>query len=195
VAPLATLLAGAKYLEQCGCAMRLPADYYFRYDRRNGSLETKAAERSTVDQKMETGWAAAKVGSYTPPHEKKLIRADEEWLEKSLEQSHRAPALLEIFRSGQQRRERGHGLLFTNAVTSQAAEHRRETCGEQIFAGTCCTPRCVCRIILQAALRDLSPRASRAPGFIHEEPCDDEYDEQQPNQGWKAGATWASLHF
>ena len=87
VAPLATLLAGAKYLEQCGCAMRLPADYYFRYDRRNGSLETKAAERSTVDQKMETGWAAAKVGSYTPPHEKKLIRADEEWLEKSLEQS------------------------------------------------------------------------------------------------------------
>src|SRR5512141_830602 len=44
IAPMSTLLAGAKYLEQCDCAMELPTDYYFRYDARTSDVETKQAD-------------------------------------------------------------------------------------------------------------------------------------------------------
>src|SRR4029078_11868516 len=37
IAPLSTLIAGSRYLAQCDCAMNLPADYFFRYDRRRSS--------------------------------------------------------------------------------------------------------------------------------------------------------------
>src|SRR5512138_2520912 len=84
VAPLSDLLAGAAYLEQCDCAMTLPTDYYFRYDARNGGIETKASPLPAPELKMETGWAAAKVGSYTPPAQLTLIPPDGRWLAKTL---------------------------------------------------------------------------------------------------------------
>src|SRR5215208_1544046 len=34
VTPLSSLVAAARYLAQCDCAMDLPADYYFRFDAR-----------------------------------------------------------------------------------------------------------------------------------------------------------------
>ena len=85
ITPLATLLAGARYLAQCDCAMDLPADYYFRYDAQTSELETQAFVPPAPDLKVETGWAAAKVGSYavqsTPPS---LIQPDNGWLRSSL---------------------------------------------------------------------------------------------------------------
>jgi signal transduction histidine kinase len=84
IAPLSTLIAGAKYLDQCECAMRLPADYFFRYDARTGALDLTEAERSTGTNKMETGWAAAKVGSYTPQAERPLLKPDKAWLDEVL---------------------------------------------------------------------------------------------------------------
>jgi signal transduction histidine kinase len=85
ITPISTLVAGARYLAQCDCAMELPADYYFRYDSRTNAIETEPFVPPAADLKMETGWAAAKVGSYavasTPPT---LIEADNDWLASSL---------------------------------------------------------------------------------------------------------------
>jgi signal transduction histidine kinase len=86
VAPLATLLAGATYLEECDCAMNLPADYYFRYDRRSGTLDTRPFVLH-ADPDVKTGWAAAKVGTYTPQAPLTLIAADHEWVKQSLSES------------------------------------------------------------------------------------------------------------
>ena len=80
IAPISTVIAGATYLDNCECAMRLPADYFFRYDRRTGRVETAVAAVKSPEQKVETGWAAAKVGSYTPQAERTLIEPDKDWI-------------------------------------------------------------------------------------------------------------------
>jgi signal transduction histidine kinase len=82
--PIATLMEGARYLEHCECAMRLPADYFFRYDHRSGKVETAVTELREPDRKVEPGWAAAKVGSYTPQVERTLIEPDREWISEVL---------------------------------------------------------------------------------------------------------------
>lgn len=79
IAPLATLVAGAKYLRQCDCALDIPADYYFRFDRRDGAIERVAALPS-ANRGPEPGWAAAKVGSYTPASEVLAIPDESGWL-------------------------------------------------------------------------------------------------------------------
>lgn len=86
VAPMTTLLAGARYLEGCDCALNLPADYYFRYDRRSGTIETQPFIPH-ADLNLETGWAAAKVGTYAPAAPLSLITPDPGWLETSLAES------------------------------------------------------------------------------------------------------------
>ena len=85
VGPMTTLLAGAKYLAGCDCALNLPADYYFRYDARTNEVDTKRFAPRT-DQNLETGWAAAKVGTYSSPAPAPiaLIVPDPEWLANSL---------------------------------------------------------------------------------------------------------------
>jgi signal transduction histidine kinase len=88
VTPLATLTAGARYLRECDCAMDLPADYYFRYDVRSSQVETVPYLPPAPDLKIESGWAAAKVGSYTLQSAgPSLIEADEVWLKSSLEET------------------------------------------------------------------------------------------------------------
>lgn len=87
IAPMSTLLAGARYLEQCDCAMVLPTDYYFRYDARTADVETKQGDVPAPDLKIETGWAAAKVGSYTPAAEVKLIAPDNNWVASTLQRA------------------------------------------------------------------------------------------------------------
>jgi signal transduction histidine kinase len=84
ITPLSTLVAGSKYLAQCDCAMNLPADYFFRYDGRRSIVETEPAKQ-TSEQTIETSWAAAKVGSYTPQAERVLIAPDEPWLARTLD--------------------------------------------------------------------------------------------------------------
>ena len=86
IAPLSTLIDGSKYLAQCDCAMNLPADYFFRYDRRHSFVQTQPA-RKTSEQTIETSWAAAKVGSYTPQPERVLITPDESWLASTLDEA------------------------------------------------------------------------------------------------------------
>lgn len=88
IAPLNTLVADGDYLRQCDCAMVLPVDYYFRYDQRDASIETRAAQPAAPAPSVETSWAAAKVGSYTPQVETKLIEPDNDWVEQSM---HNAP--------------------------------------------------------------------------------------------------------
>jgi signal transduction histidine kinase len=83
IAPITQIVAGADYLRRCDCGMMLPVDYFYRYDERDGSIETRAAEHAP-ELTVETGWAAAKVGSYTPQVEPSLIEPDDDWLEQSL---------------------------------------------------------------------------------------------------------------
>jgi signal transduction histidine kinase len=68
--------------------MVLPTDYYFRYDARTGNVETKPADVPAPELKVETGWAAAKVGSYTPTAEVKLIAPDNNWVAGTLQRAH-----------------------------------------------------------------------------------------------------------
>jgi signal transduction histidine kinase len=88
VTSITTLLEGARYLAQCDCAMDLPADYYFRLDIRSDEMETQAYDPPAPNLKIESSWAAAKVGSYTvQPSAPELIRPDNEWIEESLRQA------------------------------------------------------------------------------------------------------------
>ncbi|MEP6507721.1 MAG: HAMP domain-containing sensor histidine kinase [Gemmatimonadales bacterium] len=84
IAELTTLVAGARYLDNCDCAINLPADYYFRYDARSGSL-TIAPPTASASGRAETGWAAAKVGSFTPSETAPLPRPDLKWLRSQLD--------------------------------------------------------------------------------------------------------------
>jgi signal transduction histidine kinase len=83
IAGIDALLGGARYLDQCDCAMNIPADYYFRFDARDGSLTTAPAlekpERGT-----EPGWAAAKVGTFAMSQESHPILPDTSWLRSAL---------------------------------------------------------------------------------------------------------------
>lgn len=83
IPPLTTLIAGAQYLENCDCAMELPADYYFRFDGRTNSLET-VPYTASVRRTIEPGWASAKVGSYAAVTEPTLIKPNEDWMRSSL---------------------------------------------------------------------------------------------------------------
>ena len=87
IPPIASLLSGAKYLETCGCAIPLPADYFFRFDRVTGALETQPYRESFAKRNVERGWASAKVGSYSPPYKRELIEPDAKWLRASLVRS------------------------------------------------------------------------------------------------------------
>ena len=86
VAPITTLLSGARYLEGCECAMNLPVDYYFRYEAESGVVDTRPLPLHP-EPSVETGWAAAKVGSYTSPAPLSLIAPDGDWLRESLMKS------------------------------------------------------------------------------------------------------------
>ena len=83
IPPLATLISGAKYLRQCDCAIDIPAEYYFRFDSRDGALETAAAS-PVINRGPEPGWAAAKVGSYTPATEAPPLLDESGWLKQAL---------------------------------------------------------------------------------------------------------------
>ncbi len=85
IPPLSTLTDGAAYLAQCDCAMDLPADYYFRFDDRTGSLETARNAQPVKEPGMEPGWATGKVGSYTPVAQPSLVPEDRPWLIESIE--------------------------------------------------------------------------------------------------------------
>ncbi len=85
VASLEQLVAGANYLRQCGCAVDIPADYYFRYDRRTGSIATQAPPALSLDGGPANGWASAKVGAYVPPAPRPEVPAESATLRAALD--------------------------------------------------------------------------------------------------------------
>ena len=85
VASLDQLVAGAAYLRQCDCAIDIPADYYFRYDRRTGSIATQAPPAPSPGGGIANGWASAKVGSYVPPAPTPEIPAESATLKAALD--------------------------------------------------------------------------------------------------------------
>lgn len=67
---ISVLASEVDYLSRCACALLLPADYYFRADLRTGSFSSIEG-RESESTPISTGYASAKVGSYTPstaPH-------------------------------------------------------------------------------------------------------------------------------
>src|SRR6266487_3477411 len=61
---LSTLTSAAKEIEECDCALAIPADYYFRADFREGELAIAAPMPLPASHPSPSGWAAAKVGSF-----------------------------------------------------------------------------------------------------------------------------------
>lgn len=64
--PVSTVVNAAKEIDECDCVLALPADYFFRLDFRDGGVVTAPGLRSTDASAPPSGWAAAKVGSYSP---------------------------------------------------------------------------------------------------------------------------------
>lgn len=98
IAGIATLLTGAQYLDQCDCAMAIPADYYFRFDARDGSLTTAPA-LAQPDNGTEPGWAAAKVGTFAVSPAVHSALPDAAWLKTALRdiESHPSPGFAVVF--------------------------------------------------------------------------------------------------
>jgi signal transduction histidine kinase len=83
IAGIGELLSGAQYLDQCDCAINIPADYYFRFDGRDGSLTTAPALEKR-DNGTEPGWAAAKVGTFAISPTSHSTSPDTAWLRTAL---------------------------------------------------------------------------------------------------------------
>jgi signal transduction histidine kinase len=64
--PVSTLMNAAKEIDECDCALAIPADYFFRLDFRNSEVATAPGTRTSNQASAPSGWAAAKVGSYSP---------------------------------------------------------------------------------------------------------------------------------
>ena len=88
---LSSLLSAAKEIEDCDCALAIPADYYFRADFRDGDVVTVAGPSPAVHS-APSGWAAAKVGSFTPVEAAASpdLRVDARWLISALAKSPQA---------------------------------------------------------------------------------------------------------
>jgi signal transduction histidine kinase len=64
--PVSSVVDAAKEIDECDCALALPADYFFRLDFRNSQVVTAAGLVGGDTNSPPSGWAAAKVGSYAP---------------------------------------------------------------------------------------------------------------------------------
>jgi signal transduction histidine kinase len=88
---LSVVVEGAKYLASCECAVDLPADYYFTYDARSSAIAIAPPVQSGSDR-VEPGWASAKVGSFAAVAPSEKPSPDLQWLKASLnEASNHAP--------------------------------------------------------------------------------------------------------
>jgi signal transduction histidine kinase len=80
LAELATVVKAAEYMDDCDCTLRIPADYYFRLDLRDGRIEVAPPPRAEISP-VASGWAAAKVGSFAPVESPSKLPADSgRWL-------------------------------------------------------------------------------------------------------------------
>ena len=82
---LPVIVEGAKYLASCGCAVDLPADYYFTYDARKNAIAIAPPVQSESDR-VEPGWASAKVGSFAAVAPSTKPSPDLQWLQASLDE-------------------------------------------------------------------------------------------------------------
>lgn len=88
IPPIARLTNGARYVEQCECALVLPAEYYFGVDLRDGSVAIAPGIQRTKREGTPSGWAAAKVGSFTGGEPERAATDDDgAWLPVAIAQS------------------------------------------------------------------------------------------------------------
>lgn len=79
--PVSALVNAARDIDECDCAVAMPADYFFRLDFRDSEVVTAPGVRTTDVASAPSGWAAAKVGSYSPvPSGAQLPSAGGRWL-------------------------------------------------------------------------------------------------------------------
>ncbi|MEO5588661.1 MAG: HAMP domain-containing sensor histidine kinase [Gemmatimonadaceae bacterium] len=93
---LAKLESGARYLQTCGCAMEIPADYYFRFVFRDSSLQIRVRNPLPLAHGSQPGWASGKVGSFVVIPEAE-IPDERQWLRQTVLRSsppQKGPALL-----------------------------------------------------------------------------------------------------
>src|SRR5215210_6547619 len=77
---LDALTGAARDLDECDCALGIPAEYFFRFDSRSGQVKT-ARQLTTSAEHAPSGWAAAKVGSFAPqPADHASPPIDARWL-------------------------------------------------------------------------------------------------------------------
>lgn len=88
---LPVLVEGARYLGACDCALDLPADYYFTYDARNDAVAI-APPNQTGSDRVEPGWAAAKVGSFATLAPSLKPSPDIQWLRAKLDEASNQPS-------------------------------------------------------------------------------------------------------
>jgi hypothetical protein len=89
---LSVVVDGARYLSACDCAVDLPADYYFTFDARNDAIAIAPPIQAGSDR-VEPGWAAAKVGSFTTITPSQNPSPDLHWLQASLNETSSQPPL------------------------------------------------------------------------------------------------------
>jgi signal transduction histidine kinase len=63
---ISTVVDASRDIDECDCAVPMPADYFFRLDFRNDEVVTAPGARRSETPAETSGWAAAKVGSYSP---------------------------------------------------------------------------------------------------------------------------------
>jgi signal transduction histidine kinase len=99
IPPITRLTSGARYVEQCECALVLPAEYYFRVDLRDSSVVIARGNLRIRREETAPGWAAAKVGSFAGATAQATPLPDGRWLPSALAASgiQRSPGFGVIF--------------------------------------------------------------------------------------------------
>src|SRR6476659_7944794 len=77
---LNTLVESAREVQDCDCALEIPADYFFRLDLRNQQVTTARPLENATRTESPSGWAASKVGSFVPQEKTTSVADDGRWL-------------------------------------------------------------------------------------------------------------------
>jgi signal transduction histidine kinase len=77
---LNSLVESAREVQDCDCALEIPAEYFFRLDLRNQQVTTARPLERASRNESPSGWAAAKVGSFVPHEKTTSVPDDGRWL-------------------------------------------------------------------------------------------------------------------
>src|SRR4029078_8300291 len=77
---LNSLAESAREVQDCDCALEIPAEDFFRLDLRNQQVTTARPLERASRNESPSGWAAAKVGSFVPHEKTTSVPDDGRWL-------------------------------------------------------------------------------------------------------------------